>query len=143
MKKLFPVVCLLLILLTGCSSIIDHRIESHTWRMTTVQSVNAEGQIIAHAPGQVGSPETSEEITLTCTAKDGVLTLNDESSNQTYTGSYKLSDSVPESSNYEVVIGETDGMAVVSVTTYLDDSSVPTLIIRIGDYALNFAPDTI
>lgn len=111
--------------------------------MTTVQSVNAEGQIVAHAPGQIGSPEASEDISLTCTVKDGVLTLNDESNNQTYTGSYKLIDSVHESSNYEVVIGEAKGMAVVSSTTYLDDSTVPALIIRIGDYALNFAPDTI
>ena len=115
-------------------------IEDHAWQMTTVQSVEADGQVIVHAPETVGVPDTSVEVVLKCAAADGDLTLTDESNGNTYTGTYELTDTSQETRIYEIVVGDSEGMAVVSMTTYQDESRTPTLIISLDDYALNFFP---
>jgi len=143
LKQCVSICCLILLLLTGCSTNEGKQsnlpsIEQYDWEMTTVQSVEAEGQAIAYGPGESSTLDTAVEILLSCTAKNGELTLNDETNGASYSGTYKLTDTSQESLIYEVTVGETAGMAVVAMTTYHDESQVPTLIISLGDYALNF-----
>ena len=144
MKRLSVLLCLLLLLLTGCGSKDSTvpKIEDYSWQMTTAQSMEAEGQAVAYGPGNESTLETAVEILLSCTAADGTITLTDETNGQTYSGTYKLVETDQQTSTYEVTVGETEGMAVVSMTTYHDDSQVPTFIISLGDYALNFFPTT-
>ena len=147
MKRLSVLLCLLLLLLAGCGSNESKdsavpKIEDYFWQMTTVQSMEAEGQAIAYGPGNDSNLDTAVEITLTCTATDGTITLIDETHGQTYSGTYKLTESDQQTSTYEVTVGETEGMAVVSMTTYHDNSQTPTFIISLGDHALNFFPAT-
>lgn len=147
MKKLMIVFCLLAFVLTGCgrgeSETSDAlNIEDYSWQMTTIQSTETDGQAIAHAPGAVGVPDTSVEVILKCTATNGELNLTDETNGNTYTGSYKLTDTNQETRIYEVTVGDSEGMAVVSMTVYHDDSHMPAFIISLGDYALNFVPLT-
>ena len=144
MKRLSVLLCLLLLLLAGCGSKESavSKIEDYSWQMTTVQSMEAEGQAIAYGPGNDSTLDTAVEILLTCAATDGTITLTDETNGQTYSGTYKLTETEQQTSTYEVTIGETDGMALVSMTTYHDDSQAPTFIISLGDYALNFFPTT-
>ena len=144
MKRLSILLCLLLLLLTGCGSKDSAipKIEDNSWQMTTVQSIEAEGQAVAYGPGNDSTLETAVEILLTCTAADGTITITDETNCQTYSGTYKLTETDQQTSTYEVTVGETEGMAVVSMTTYHDDSQTPTFIISLGDYALNFFPAT-
>ena len=143
MKRLSVLLCLLLLLLlAGCGSKDSTvpKIEDYSWQMTTAQSIEAEGQAVAYGPGNNSTLETAVEILLTCTAADGTITLTDETIGQTYSGTYKLTETDQQTSTYEVTVGETEGMAVVSMTTYHDDSQTPTFIISLGDYALNFFP---
>lgn len=70
--------------------------------------------------------------------KDKVLTLLDETNNKTYTGEYKELDDNFESTIYEITINETQGTAVASTMEYNDGKEIPTLIITLGDYTLNF-----
>ena len=144
MKRLSVLLCLLLLLLTGCGSKDSTvpKIEDYSWQMTTAQSMEAEGQAVAYGPGNESTLETAVEILLSCTAADGTITLTDETNGQTYSGTYKLVETDQQTSTYEVTVGETEGMAVVSMTTYHDDSQTPTFIISLGDYALNFFPTT-
>ena len=144
MKRLSVLLCLLLLLLTGCGSKDSTvpKIEDYSWQMTTAQSMEAEGQAVAYGPGNESTLETAVEILLSCTAADGTITLTDVTNGQTYSGTYKLVETDQQTSTYEVTVGETEGMAVVSMTTYHDDSQVPTFIISLGDYALNFFPTT-
>ena len=147
MKKLSIFLCLLVLSLTGCGGSKSNtsnalNIEDYSWHMTMIQSTEADGQAIAHAPGAVGVPDTSVEVILKCTAADGELTLTDETNGNTYTGTYKLTDTNQETRIYEVTVGDSEGMAVVSMTTYHDDSQIPAFIISLGDYALNFFPLT-
>lgn len=144
MKRLSVLLCLLLLLLTGCGSKDSTvpKIEDYSWQMTTAQSMEVEGQAVAYGPGNDSTLETAVEILLTCTVADGTITLTDETNGQTYSGTYKLTESDQQTSTYEITVGETEGMAVVSMTTYHDDSQTPTFIISLGDYALNFFPIT-
>lgn len=143
MKKYVPMICLLLLLLTGCGTNSDTytnlpAIDQYSWQMTSVQSVEADGQAVAFGPGGSSPLDSAVEIVLLCTAEDAKFTLADETNGMTYSGVYKLTDASQESLIYEVTVGETEGMAVVSMTTYNDESQTPTLIISLGDYALNF-----
>lgn len=146
LKKMIPFAFLLLFILTGCGANADKTeastIEAHSWQLTSVQSMDAEGQIIAYGPGEASPLDTAVEIVLTCTAEAGKLTLSDETNGKTYTGEYKLTDTSQESVIYEIVVDNAKGMAVVSMTTYHDESETPTLIINLGDYSLNFFADT-
>ena len=144
MKRLSVLLCLLLLLLAGCGSkgSTVPKIEDYSWRMTTVQSMEAEGQAVAYGTSNDSTQETAVEILLTCTASDGTITPTDETNGQMYSGTYKLTESDQQTSIYEITVGETEGMAVVSMTTYHDDSQTPTFIISLGDYALNFFPAT-
>lgn len=147
MKRLSVLLCLLLLLLAGCGSNgskdgIVPKIEDYSWQMTTVQSMEAEGQAVAYGPGNDSTLETAVEILLSCTAAEGTITLTDETNGQTYYGTYKLTESDQQTLIYEVTIGGTEGMAVVSMTTYHDGSQTPTFIIGLCDYALNFIPTT-
>lgn len=145
MKKLSILFFSIVLVLTGCSNEESttsnaQNIEDYTWQMTTVQSIEAEGQAVAHAPGIVGVPDTSVEVILKCVAADGYLTLTDEANGNTYTGTYELTDTSQETRIYEVTVGDFEGMAVLSMTIYRDESQMSTLIINIGDYTLNFFP---
>ena len=108
--------------------------------MTTVQSTVAEGQVIAYGPGGNSTLNTAFEVELLCTMADSKITLTDKTNSQTYNGRYNLKSSDVKSEIYDVTIGETTGMAVCSVTTYSGDTEIDTLIISLGDYALNFFP---
>jgi len=145
MKKLSILICFIVLVLAGCSNKESTtgnvpNIEDNTWQMTTVQSIEADGQVIVHAPGTVGVPDTSVEVVLKCAAADGDITLTDEANGNTYTGTYELTDTSQETRIYEIVVGDSEGMAVVSMTTYQDERQTPTLIISLDDYALNFFP---
>lgn len=143
MKRLSIILCLLLLFMAGCGSNGSKdstvpKIEDYTWQMTTVQSMEAEGQSIAYGPGNDSTLENAVEILLICTAADGTITLADKTNGQTYSGTYKLTETDRQTSTYEITVGEKEGIAVGSMTTYHDDSQRPTFIISLGDYALNF-----
>lgn len=146
MKKSIPFILLLVSLMAGCSTGEENHtsgptIEQYSWQMTSVQSMEAEGQAIAYGPKGTSTLDTAVEIILTCSAEGGEFILSDETNEKTYSGVYELNDTSQESLIYEITVGETEGMAVVSMTTYHDDSKIPTLIINLGDYALNFFAD--
>lgn len=146
LKKLIPFLCLFALLMTGCgtdaySNANTPAIDQYSWQMTSVQSKEAEGQAIAYGPGGTSTLDTAAEIILTCSAENGEFLLTDETNKKTYSGTYELTDTSQKSLIYEVAVGEIEGMAVVAMTTYHDDSQMPTLIISLGDYALNFLAD--
>ena len=68
--------------------------------------------------------------------------LYSASDDQDHSGSYRVTESNRQSILYAVTVGETEGMAVVSKTTYHDGGESPTLILSLGDYAIQFAPAT-
>lgn len=141
MKRIVFLACLMLAFLSGCGG-ADARvtIDGCVWQMTTVQSTEHGGEIVAFGPGETGMPDAAAERTLTCEAADGALTLTDASDGTTYSGTYRKQEQNALSVIYEITMDDTQGMAVAAATTRSDGSETPTLILTLGDYALNFAP---
>lgn len=137
MKKTGLLLVFLLVLLTGCASKAP-KIDEYSWVMTSVQSMEAEGQAVAYGERGSSTLEGAKQIELLCEAKDGKLTLTDRTNDRTYTGTYQQSQRDPKSTIYEVEVDGTTGMAAVAMTTYQDGSQDPTLIFNFGDYAVNF-----
>ena len=114
------------------------KIEDYNWVMTSVQSMETEGQAIAYGERGSSTLDTAKQIEMFCRAQNGKLTVTDQTNNKIYTGTYKFNGTDPQSSVYEVVIAGKEGMAVVAMTTYHDGSQNPTFIISLGDYTINF-----
>lgn len=133
----------MLAFLTGCSNHQPPNIEEYVWSMSSVQSLNDNGEIIAYGANEKCDNENAVQVELECSAKDGVLEFKDVTNNKTYVGSYKLENANAKSINYSITIGTTKGFAVVSYTMYDNDSNMPTLIMNLGNYALNFYENNI
>lgn len=138
MKKLVLCWVIVLLFLTGCSNSNVPRIEDNNWIMTSVQSKEANGQVIAFGDRGSSMLASAKQIELTCTAQNGNLIFSDQTNHTTYTGTYKLSETDLQSSIYQVVVEGKEGVAVVAMTTYQDGSEEATFIINLGEYTINF-----
>lgn len=144
MKKVITIIlsALLLVCLVGCGNTAKYAFNDYTWTMTSVQSVEQNGDFVAYSPSDTTFDKTTYPnavaIEMTCSAENGTFSIVDKTNNQTYEGTYKVMNNSSESTIYEIAIGEEEGTAVVSVTKYHDETEIPTMIISIGDYALNF-----
>ena len=77
---------------------------------------------------------------MTLIAKDGEITVTNETNNKTYKGTYKIQQKTSKSVDYEVIIDGVTGYATVAQTEYYDGSEIPTLPINLGNYSLYFIP---
>ena len=139
MKKYFLILPLLF-LLTSCGESNIPEIDTYTWEMTSVQSGEDNGKVIAYGKRWFDTAvlDDAAELDMNCTAKDGMFTLTDLSNQNTYNGTYTLRSSNSDGSIYDVVLDGKEGIAVTGVTTYSDDTSDLTLIINLGDCTINF-----
>ena len=141
MRKISLLLALSLLFLSGCSSEHVPTVEDYSWIMTSVQSMDADGQVIAFGERGSSTLASAKQVDLTCEAENGNLTLTDQTNDKTYGGTYKLTQKDPQSSIYEVVVDGKEGMAVVAMTTYHDGSQDPTFIINLGDYTINLVAE--
>lgn len=145
MKRVLSTVFLLLsltLLFSSCAT-KNISIEDYEWQMRTVisgdieTSQNEKPLVVA-----VGEPDElypdAKIVDLTLIAKDGKITINDETNNKTYNGTYKVQQKTPKGTDYEITINGQDGYATVAPTEYYDGSEIPTLPINLGEYGLYF-----
>lgn len=146
MKKL---VCVVMVLgfvlgLSACNG-DEVVIEDYEWKMRTVMSndieaaQNEENLIVAVGEADELYPN-AKIVDLTLIAKDGEITVTDETNNKTYKGTYKIQQKTSKSVDYEVIIDGVTGYATVAQTEYYDGSEIPTLPINLGNYSLYFIP---
>lgn len=147
MKRILSAIFLLLSLTFIFSSCASETIsiEDYEWQMRTAMSGNIETTqdedtlIVA-----VGEPDElypeAKIVDLTLIAKDGKITITDQTNNKTYTGTYKVQKKTPKGTDYEITINGQNGYATVAPTEYHDGSKIPTLPINLGEYSLYFIP---
>lgn len=141
MKKHLLILFILIFILTGCGSNDIPKIETTVWSMSTIQSMENNGEILIYGVDENELPEEATILALTCLAQDGIITLTDQTNNESYTGTYKLDESNASSNIYSILLENLEGMAVVSLTTYHNEAETDTLIIRLQDYTLTFFAD--
>lgn len=138
MKKLCIAALFALIFLCGCGNDRNvPKIDEYTWSMTSVQSAEDNGKaiIVGDEADRISDEAVME---LTCTAENGILTVTDSSSDMTYTGSYAVRSESVESFIYDITLDGEEGYAVSAMTTYMDGTQTPTLILSFAEYTLNF-----
>ncbi len=146
MKKLL---CLLitstiLFSLTACNVDVL-AIEDYEWKMRVVMNndinISQNEDELVVAVGETDDIHPNAKIVdLILIAKDGLITVNDTTNNETYSGSYKVQQKTPKGTDYEITIDGITGYATVAPTEYYDGSEEPTLPISIGGYSLYFIP---
>lgn len=145
MKKVLSLIfaTLLLVSLVGCSSEAV-KIEGYEWKLTLIQ-LNKDGSIIGCGTAHYEAHKEIENIIvvdLVCSAENGKFTITDKTNNTSYSGNYEIDYESGESTIYSITTTSNTGTAVSSITKsdygFGKTEKTPTLIITIGDYALNF-----
>jgi len=138
MKRIFSIILTLIILLSSCSFDKSLRIESYEWRMRTVMHTE-EGQVVYDAAAEKSNTHPEAKIIdMTLVAKDGKLTITDNTNKKSYDGTYSVSGKNPKSTDYKLTINGKKGYATVAMTTYADGTSEPTLPINLDGYSIYF-----
>lgn len=137
MKRICLMLCSLMMLLSGCSGSKIPEIEDVCWEMTTVQSTS-DGSIVACGEKFLGAEENAVRLQLFCTVENEVLTLQDRTNGNIYTGTCEQRDSDLESVMYAVTLEGEDCYAVTSLTKYQDKDAQPTMLLAVGDKTLTF-----
>lgn len=134
------ILTLLLISMIGCKelSIDSPKIYENDWKMDSVIYFDdTQYSVLAVGESDVAYPE-AKIIDMTLTALDGHITVTDNTNNAVYEGTYIEESSDAESTIYKIVLDGKEGYATVSSTIYEDDTSVRTLPINLGNYAIYF-----
>lgn len=135
------IVAIFTLYLVGCSKDdTSMDIDKYKWQAATVQNAK-DGSITACSSDYILQYEDAEEISVELEANKGNMTINDLSDNQKYSGTCDLIKTTPSGEIYEINVGDEDGMATCSVTNE-NGKETPTLIITLGEYSINFQPDT-
>ncbi len=114
------------------------RIEDYEWKMRTIMH-GEDNQVVVDAVGEddPAHPE-AKVIDMTLTAKDGKITITDNTNNKTYEGTYTIEQKTPAGTDYKVAIDGKEGYATVAMTTYADGTEEPTLPINLGTHSIYF-----
>ena len=91
MKKInwLALALVLALVLSGCGARLP-ALEDCVWVMSTLQSMEQEGQVIAYGEGGSSTLKTARELRLTCRATDGTLFLEDHTCGKQYEGTYRI-----------------------------------------------------
>ena len=110
-KYVYIFTVLALILLAVYFAYMAFSFEIHTWEIEYATTKQPAYSVIAHKKGYDFSDDptsfASDEVELTLTAKNGIITITDKTNNKTYEGTYKRHSSRKSSSGYYTI--EIDG----------------------------------
>ena len=134
---LIPVLAFVL-LLSSCSSNAP-AIEDYEWKLRTAMSAESPELVVA-----VGEPDNvhpeAQVVDMTLKAKNGVITITNNTNGTTSTGTYRATGVTPEGTDYEIIIDGETANACVAPTKYYDGSEIPTLPISVDGFSLYFIP---
>ena len=114
------------------------KIEDYEWKMKTIMH-GEDNQVVVDAVGEddPAHPE-AKVIDMTLTAKNGKITIMDNTNNKTYEGTYTVEQKTPAETDYKITIDGKEGYATVAMTTYADGTEEPTLPINLGTHSIYF-----
>lgn len=119
-------------------------LESYEWKMQSVMSNDtelADEELVV----AVGEPDelypNAKVVDMILTAKGGEITFIDATNNQTYTGTYSITEETSKSITYKIVIDDISGNATISITEHLGNRLTPTLPINLGEYTVYLLPN--
>ena len=139
MKRIISALLLIFLLaISLCACGGNEAIEEYEWTMRQAWNSN-DGTVVAIAASEASELYANAAVvTVTLTAKDGAITITDETNGKVYTGTYEVDSRTPDGTNYVITINGEVGYATVAMTKHYDGKEVPTLPINIGSYSMYF-----
>ena len=114
------------------------KIEDYEWKMRTIMH-GEDNQVVVDAVGEYDTAHPEAKIVdMILTAKDGKITITDNTNNKTYEGTYTVEQKTPAGNDYKVTIDGKECYATVAMTTYADGTEEPTLPISLGTHSIYF-----
>ena len=114
------------------------KIEDYEWKMRTIMH-GEDNQVVVDAVGEYDTAHPEAKIIdMILTAKEGKITITDNTNNKTYEGTYTVEQKTPAGTDYKVTIDGKEGYATVAMTTYADGTEEPTLPINLGTHSIYF-----
>ena len=140
MKRILSIIILiatLTIALSACG-LGKVKIEDYEWKMRTIMH-GEDNQVVVDAVGEYDAAHPEAKIIdMILTAKDGKITITNNTNNKTYEGTYTVEQKTPAGTDYKVTIDGKEGYATVAMTTYADGTEEPTLPINLGTHSIYF-----
>lgn len=141
MKRLISMIllCLMLALaLTSCEG--DLEIEDCEWGLRYGLHHSDSGYAAVAVSAEMSwTYPGAAVLDVRLVARNGKLTIADFTNGKTYEGTYQVVSRNPDgSTDYRIVIGDTEGRGVTAMTTYYEGGSEPTLPIALGNYSMYF-----
>lgn len=128
MKGFLATIVVSLLLLSGCGQKQEFQIEDRLWQATSILRTEADGTV----------QELEDDFRLACTAQNGTLILENQSSGERWEGTYGLLQEQNGTTIYTLSLAGEEGQAIVSETAYQDRETVPTLIVALKGYTVYF-----
>lgn len=122
-------------------------IEDYTWKMRAVMSnelddgenLDSDSLVLAVGESDALYPD-AKIVDITLIAKNGEITLTDETNNKVYGGTYQVTKNTSNAIDYKIKLDGLSGYATVSATEYYSGTEIPTLPINFGEYSVYFCP---
>ena len=126
--------------LFGCGKKAEVPIEEYVWALESALQHSLDGRVIACSEGYAEGIDDEGVQILSCimTASDGKYSIVDKTDDLSFAGEYELYEAVKDSASYHLTTNNGHGVAITGKVTYADGSQARTLIVRFGDYTLNF-----
>ncbi len=142
MKRIFPlaVAILLCLSLVGCGN-HPRPIDGCVWKFQEALEVFSQQSHLFAVSAERAGEEPAEGVKyINCTlrAGDGKFSITDKTNSLTYTGTYRLLDIQPLTTNYTISINGAEGLAASGSLYHADGTETKTLVITIAGYTLNF-----
>ena len=147
MKRIVLVLALIMTMLLSACGVKGKPvvyIESYEWKLQSVMSNDtevADEELVIAVGEQDELYPNAKVVDILLTAKNGEITLTDTTNNNTYTGTYKMTEETSKSVTYEIEIDGIAGNATIAITEHLGNMLTPTLPIDLGEYTVYFLPN--
>ena len=147
MKRIVLVLALVMTMLLSACGVKGKPvvyIELYEWKLQSVMSNDtevADEELVIAVGEQDELYPNAKVVDILLTAKNGEITLTDTTNNNTYTGTYKMTEETSKSVTYEIEIDGIAGNATIAITEHLGNMLTPTLPIDLGEYTVYFLPN--
>ncbi len=139
MKKflsLLLVLVFIIVMLSACKN-DEVALESCSWKMESVVSLDKNGETIAVGEKTDIYPN-AKVIDIILVAQDGELRLEDKTNGETYNGAYEEMLVTDSPDDYKIFLDGKEGYINSTKTVYPDKSETPMLIVTVDNYDIYF-----
>lgn len=145
MKKIIPVLLVMILFLSGCSGMKKNPLESNDWKFSRIVAVQT-GVVVFSSEKDSSKYNTAKTADFSFTANESKMTIKDNASGNEWTLDYIINETAEISNRdgtvYDITYTTEEktvkGFATTGIANLNDVSEYNYLIITLGGYELYF-----